>query len=164
MGVFLESVLAWTEPREARRHIEAEQERPRRWVVGLGILVTFAVLLAPRFFVRPSPTDQPPPLPIAVLIALAGAATLVLGYPWLEGLFPVYYRVKTDRIIRSQGQTHQIWALADVESYARDVVGPYYVFTLRLTSDRRHMLGITSEDAPALEEFFQSRGCVRVGS
>lgn len=150
--------LVWTEPREVRRHLTAEHEKPRWWIPVLCVLATFLILLAPRFFERPTPNDHRLQWAIAVPGALAGAVIIVLGYPWFEGLFPVYFRVKAPWIIRSQGQTHQRRRLAEIVSYSQEGVGACHIFTLRLKTGERWMLGITAEDAPALEKLLRTRG------
>ena len=163
MRSMVKDELVWTEPREVRHQLAAAQVKPRWWVGVVCILATFLILLAPRFFARPTPTDHPLHWGSAILLALAGATVLVLGYPWFEGLFPVYFRIASHWIIRSQGQTHQRRALWEVESYTRQAVGASCIFTLRLATGEQWALGIARKDEPALMGVLEAGGAVEAG-
>jgi hypothetical protein len=126
----------------------------------LCVVLATGALLAGRLSENPSPGESSP---FALVLCLAGAVILVLGVHWVEQQFPVYVYVTESRIIRSHGQTHQVWLFGDVESYSWERTGNSRVFTLRLKRGRKVLLGIAEESAPAFEELLCSRGLQRLG-
>ena len=153
--------FTWKEPKTfVRLQADFEKGQESRWARPFGVLVVAALLMLQWWLatVIPSPHRHPPPVWVALLLALGLGFFICYAQPWLMILVEPTINVFENAVIRCWGNTHSRWKLADLTGFSWGVRADFAVLVLHRKTGRTVFVGLPLNISRSeLSEFFRER-------
>jgi len=136
-----------------------EAANTKWWLQPTAALLIAGLLMMQWLVAGLDPNKQPPPIWVALPIAIAGGLAFAYGIPWLLSLFPAYITVFADRICRTVGSTGRAWKWVEISVYGWRDCGEYDLLILEHCQETQVLIGVPPEvPRSELERFLDGCG------
>lgn len=131
----------WREPKTFLQLSDAFEKAQRRWCTRpLWVLAGAAALMTHWFVSTLDPNKHPPPISLAIPLALGAGVFLAYLMPWVISFCPSEVHLYEKHLYRVRGDTHRSLKYSEVAAFSWRVRDDFATLVLRLRTHKPDLL------------------------